>query len=267
MQNNGVLAPAAIGKRFTLERTAPAAHLVEIVDRFWSVRWDLEEAHEQETLPFPCVDFVVGDHRPGLHGPIQGRFVARLEGRGWVFGTMFRSAGFYALLRPGTKMADLVDRSPRLPEVVTASAAAEALETTLTAANDHIARVALVSAFLRAHHPGVSAEGREANRIVELCRTTPDITRVGQLSERVGRSVRALERSFRFHVGLAPKAIIRRFRIQEAASRLAAGEATDLAALAQTLGYFDQPHFIKDFKSQIGRTPTRFAAYCRAALS
>ena len=38
--------------------------------------------------------------------------------------------------------------------------------------------------------------------------------------------------------------------------------AVDWSALAQELGYFDQAHFIRDFKAQIGRTPAAYAAAC-----
>ena len=33
----------------------------------------------------------------------------------------------------------------------------------------------------------------------------------------------------------------------------------DWAELALSLGYCDQPHFVKDFKSLIGRTPDEYA--------
>jgi len=53
--------------------------------------------------------------------------------------------------------------------------------------------------------------------------------------------------------------VIKRFRLQEAADKLAAGEVVNSAKMAHDLGYFDQAHFIKDFKSVIGRTPAEYA--------
>jgi AraC-like DNA-binding protein len=41
--------------------------------------------------------------------------------------------------------------------------------------------------------------------------------------------------------------------------RLASGDA-DGARVAHDLGYFDQAHFIRDFKSMVGRSPGAFAA-------
>src|SRR5437899_2043221 len=118
--DRGILAPPlATSSPFTLARHAPSEDLTEVVDRFWIVRWDLtgSPAFEQETLPFPCVNMVLGAHRPGVHGPATARFVARLEGRGWVLGTKFRPAGFRGMLERGTSPADLVDRALGVAEL------------------------------------------------------------------------------------------------------------------------------------------------------
>jgi AraC-like DNA-binding protein len=75
-----------------------------------------------------------------------------------------------------------------------------------------------------------------------------------------GVSVRTLQRLFRAHVGVTPKWVLQRYRLHEAAERIAFGEATDLAALAQDLGYFDQAHFGNDFRRYVGVPPTAYAA-------
>jgi AraC-like DNA-binding protein len=52
--------------------------------------------------------------------------------------------------------------------------------------------------------------------------------------------------------------VIGRYRLHEAAARLKAGASPDLTALAQDLGYFDQAHFIRDFRRHVGESPGRF---------
>src|SRR4051794_29443199 len=112
----GILNPAAGDAHFALARHAPAPDLAGLVERHWIVRWDLRDRapYEQETLPYPCVNLVIGTHRPGLHGVGTRRFVARLEGEGWVVGTKFRPGGF----RPfwGAPMGTLTDRDLPLSE-------------------------------------------------------------------------------------------------------------------------------------------------------
>lgn len=260
----GILAPGDREDRIVLTRHPPPADLADIVERFWMVRWDLDgqPAREQEVLPFPCVNVAFGAHQPGVHGPITRRFVARLSGRGRTVGIKFRPAGFHALLRPGLVPADLVDRPRAVGDALAASAEVRELEQALEATDDPDALVALAAAFVRAHHPGVDDEDRELDRIVAQCHADPDISRVAQLAESKGRSVRALERLFRSRIGVSPKWVIRRYRVQEAALRLASGADVDLSTLAQALGYFDQSHFIHDFRSQVGRTPRQYLAFC-----
>jgi len=85
-----------------------------------------------------------------------------------------------------------------------------------------------------------------------------DLTRVEQLVERTGMSPRALQRLFREYVGVTPKWVLQRLRLHEAAERMIDG-AGDWASLALDLGYFDQAHFIADFRKLVGTTPAEYA--------
>jgi AraC-like DNA-binding protein len=61
------------------------------------------------------------------------------------------------------------------------------------------------------------------------------------------------------YVSVGPKWIINRYRMHEAVARAQASQPVAWAALAQELGYFDQAHFIADFRRLIGRTPADYA--------
>ena len=63
-----------------------------------------------------------------------------------------------------------------------------------------------------------------------------------------------LARAFRRVFGESPGDYVRRQRIRTACERLAAGDVT-LAALAIELGFFDQSHFTRVFRRQVGITP------------
>ena len=60
-------------------------------------------------------------------------------------------------------------------------------------------------------------------------------------------------------LGLTPKWLIQRRRLQEAAELLRTGEE-GAAEVGAMLGYADQAHFIRDFSAVTGMTPGRFAA-------
>jgi AraC-like DNA-binding protein len=102
------------------------------------------------------------------------------------------------------------------------------------------------------------------NGIVARIMGERQITRVADLVSRTGIGERRLRRLFAEFVGVHPKWVIQRYRLHEAAERLAADEDVKLAALALELGYFDQAHFARDFRAIVGRTP---AAHARTAAS
>ncbi len=80
------------------------------------------------------------------------------------------------------------------------------------------------------------------------------------LAKQFEMSLRALQRLFNDYVGVGPKWVINRYRIHEAIARVQAGHAVSWAALAQELGYFDQAHFINDFRKLVGETPADYAS-------
>ena len=91
-------------------------------------------------------------------------------------------------------------------------------------------------------------------RIIE----EPALTKVEALQEGSGLSIRALQRAFGTYVGLSPKWMIQRYRLHEALERIAGEDPPDWPRLALELGYFDQAHFIKDFKKLVRRTPAEY---------
>ncbi len=99
----------------------------------------------------------------------------------------------------------------------------------------------------------------EVRNLVEQIMEDRNITRVEQIAAMMGMNLRSLERLFAKYVGISPKWVIQRYRLQEAARLLAEGRET-ASALAADLGYFDQAHFIRDFKSVLGLTPAMYVA-------
>jgi transcriptional regulator GlxA family with amidase domain len=88
--------------------------------------------------------------------------------------------------------------------------------------------------------------------------------RISELAEYCNVSVRQLERGFQHVIGTSPKNFARTLRFQETQRRLMFDPDADLTELAQDCGYFDQAHFIKDFKAFTGKTPTEYARQMRA---
>jgi len=88
--------------------------------------------------------------------------------------------------------------------------------------------------------------------------------RISELAEYCQVSARQLERGFRHVIGTSPKVFARTIRFQEAQRRLMFNPDADLSSLTYECGYFDQAHFIKDFREFTGKTPTEYAEQMRA---
>jgi AraC-like DNA-binding protein len=105
----------------------------------------------------------------------------------------------------------------------------------------------------------VDAEGELVNELVAFVESRSDVTRVAQVCTEFHLSERALQRLVQRRLGLTPKWLIQRRRLQEAAERLRHAPES-LSELAAVLGYADQPHFIRDFSRVTSMTPGEFAA-------
>jgi transcriptional regulator GlxA family with amidase domain len=95
---------------------------------------------------------------------------------------------------------------------------------------------------------------------VEIARTRfADQLPVGDLADAAGMSINQLERTARRVLGLSPKQLILRFRLEEALRLLATTDAP-IAAIAQRCGYYDQSAFTRHFKRAVGVAPASHRA-------
>jgi AraC-like DNA-binding protein len=83
---------------------------------------------------------------------------------------------------------------------------------------------------------------------------------IATLSEHVGLSARRFTRLFSLEVGLTPKVYARIQRFQRALGCMQQSNGSDWTEVAQSCGYFDQSHFIRECRSLSGFTPTELAA-------
>lgn len=81
------------------------------------------------------------------------------------------------------------------------------------------------------------------------------LVRVGNVATSVGLSARQLERRFAARVGLPPKLFLRVIRFQEVLSAIGPASADGWAGIAVDHGFYDQSHFVTDFKAFAARRP------------
>ena len=256
----GILRQAPGSGIFHHARVAPSPALAGVVQHYWIVRWDLRGREPQvaETLPHPNVHLVIEPGRTYIHGIQTGRFVRTLEGHSGVFGVKFRPGGFRPFLRRSVSTL----RNGSLPACDVFDAAATSLADDVFAHQEDERMIAIVERFLLARLPPLDPNVERIARIVDDISTDRSITSVEQLLDRCLLEKRPLQRLFNEYVGVGPKWVINRYRLHEAIERLAEQAPLNWTELALELGYFDQAHFIRDFKAMVGRSPV---AYMRAA--
>ncbi|MFA1551283.1 helix-turn-helix domain-containing protein [Actinomadura chokoriensis] len=259
----GILRARTGLERFGVERIAPAEALAPFVENFWVLRWDLRgrPPHRQRVLTRPSVHVTFtsyltgGATRARIVGVVRDDFVEEIHDEGRVVGAAFRPGGFRPFM--DGSVSALTGRFAGVDEVFGAAGLALADEIFASAGAEEA--VGRLEAFLAGAAPGPDPQAGRAAAIVERIAARPGLVRVDELAADVGLGVRGLQRLFHEYVGIGPKWVIRRFRMQEAAERAASGGEVDWADLAAELGYADQAHFTRDFTAAVGTPPARYA--------
>ncbi|MDQ2891189.1 MAG: helix-turn-helix domain-containing protein [Gemmatimonadota bacterium] len=243
--------------RFAFARHAPAPDLALWIGWYWVVRWDLrgEPPRIQETIPHPSVNVVFEQGKTRVFGVATRKFRRELRDSGLVFGIKFRPGAFQPFF--GSSVAELTDSERTLLEVFGLDD--DAVESAMLSCGDDPSMIAVADELIRSNRPRDDVNVATVIRMVEYVIDHRDVTRVEQIASAFGYDTRALQRTFNRYVGVSPKWVIRRYRLQEAAEQLSGGNAADWTRLALDLGYFDQPHFINDFRSLIGLSPAEYA--------
>ena len=268
----GILHPAATAERAELRRDAPVSEqLRPFVERYWSVRWDLvgQPAFRSEVLSHPSVNVSVesgteprfGHDMPAvlLHGVVTRRFTVDLTGAGRVTAVKFRPGGFAAFT------GVLPARDTVVPLGSELALSAGGLLADVLEREDDNDRAAVLDAALLPLAPEPADTYVDLLGMVGAMIEDRGLVRVDQVATLGGLSVRSLQRLFATYVGVSPKAVLARYRLQDATATLDAGEADDLAGLAASLGWFDQAHFSRDFRSVVGVPPSAYLQQARRA--
>ncbi|NHZ36043.1 AraC family transcriptional regulator [Massilia sp. CCM 8692] len=245
-----------MARRIRLATYPPAAPLANFVDYYWIVEWNMgERAPEiQRVLPYPNAHLVFDRGQSAIHGVVRGAFERSVAGAGRVLGVRFRPGA----LRPfiSHPVSRLADRTMSFDDVLRVPTM-EAEQRVLGGAGD-ADMVGAAEAMLLAVLPAPDARALIAEQAVAAAAAVDGPASVAALCAQMGIEERALQRLFSNYVGVSPKWVIQRYRLQEASWRLARPGPVDLAGLASQLGFFDQAHFTRDFTKLVGTSPLEY---------
>ena len=257
-------------------RYTPPPPLAQFVQCFWYWEGISEGTHTHErlmpngeaTIVFNLHDNPIRIYNPEdvslfdtyghavISGARSSYFVIDTVGQERVIGIQFRAGGAFPFFRAP---ADEMENASIALEDLWRFRASELRERMLAApsipAMFRILEQDLLAQFARPleWHPAV------AYALRHVCRA-PHIGTVAALTEKIGLSPRRFIELFRQQVGLTPKAFCRVRRFQQALTTVHGAHRVEWTRVALDCGYYDQAHFIHDFQSFSGMTPSAYLA-------
>jgi AraC-like DNA-binding protein len=86
----------------------------------------------------------------------------------------------------------------------------------------------------------------------------PDVAGFQELSDHIGYSQKHFIELFKRQVGVRPRQYLRIMRFQKAVLEIEHNQSVHWSSVALESGYYDQAHFINDFKTFSGFTPNEY---------
>jgi AraC-like DNA-binding protein len=216
----------------------------------------------RRVLPDGCVDIIVAlrgdDGDASAVGAMTRPLILSETEPDVHIGVRFRPGHAYAALRvPADELTDDQVSYNLLTRDAEAEVAAIRGQPT------NAARLQAMIRLVRRRLTGAPEVPLSIQRAVHLIAVDHGNLRVRELASAIGITRQQLARQFATHVGVTPKTLARVMRARAALARADAARAAhprniDWSAIAYDLGYYDQPHFIDDFKTITGSTPGRW---------
>jgi len=238
----------------------PQRPLAEFVAFFWYWRGHAVAGSPERILPMATVELVInlGDgHKAnaGISGPQSKSFILESASQRELLGIHFKPGGAFPFL--GSPCGELLNLNLTLADLWGERKAAELLARVHEAATvaekfqslEHWLILNATRPLRR--HPAVSYALQEFQR-------DPGLLKSEILAESIGISQRRFIQLFRDEMGLAPKLFGRLQRFQQVIQAIASRDTVDWRELALACGYFDQAHFIHEFKEFSSLTPGEY---------
>lgn len=251
----------------------PAAALDRFVQSLFIFEGDPQPHSKERALPDGCALLVINldEDRTRLYnrydfslrqsfngcalvGP-QIEFNVIETQRNRLAGIHFKPGGAYPFVAPPVDEL----RGEQLPlDTVWGGFASELRERLLEASTPDEQISIMEGALLARARPGLERHPAVEFALQQL-RIGPQTKTIADVTDKIGLSSRRFIELFRREVGLTPKLFCRVQRFQRALRRFAAGKAIDWTDVALDAGYFDQAHFIHDFREFSGINPSTYA--------
>lgn len=132
------------------------------------------------------------------------------------------------------------------------------IEQQILNANSTSERINLIESFLFKRLANKEMVNNIVDSTVETILTANGHIAIGVISKQNNVNRRQLARKFSSDIGLSPKQLSKTIRLQATLKKLLTEEPSSLTDVAYENEYYDQAHFIKEFKEFTGLTPKEF---------
>jgi AraC-like DNA-binding protein len=259
-----------------LSRIAPSAPLSQFVQCFWYCEGAPDTHSKERLMPTgeACIIFnlrhdpirIYDWRNPNnygsfgqsvLSGARSEPFVIDTLQQERVFGIQFHPGGSFPFFRMPASEAANCDVSL---DCVWRGAANQMRERLLEAESVPAMFLAAENALMQQMirplqlHPAVAFAARQFG-------ARPHTASVAAVLDAIGLSHRRFSQLFHEQTGLTPKGFCRVRRFQRVLRQIRAVREIEWTRIALDCGYYDQAHFIHDFQSFSGFTPTGYAAH------
>jgi AraC-like DNA-binding protein len=236
---------------------SPSPRLNPFVASYWSLQVsEIKEPENYRVLPDGCIDLLFDNiSRPSgvIVGSMTKSVSVTLQPNAKYFGVRFRPGGASSFLNISLK--EIADTQLKL-EDVWRNAYSEFSD---VMDNKQVKRqIETVENLLEKQLSNNAIGNRKVQAAITLLNAHDGNYSVNMLSKTLEISRQHLNRIFTEAVGLNLKMFSRIVRLQAALKCARRAPVNDWALFALENGYYDQAHFISDFKDLTGVTPTNF---------
>jgi len=249
----------------------PSSELATLIKSYWTLESPKEKTPRRNTIiPDGCMKLIFhyGDlykHHPEyghsttlprcfLIGQLTRPYEVEPTGKTGIFFVCFNPNGFLPFTSFPIK--EMENKAISLEKLF--GKEGQEIEQKILNTNSTSNRIALIETFLLDRLTETETVDTIVKLTVETILTANGQLSVNELSKQNNINRRQLVRKFSSNIGLSPKQLSKIIRLQATLKTLMTTKVTNLTELAYENDYFDQAHFIKDFKEFTGLTPKEF---------
>lgn len=250
----------------------PHPRLAKYLECFWTLEGSSQPAaiSPEAIMPDGCIELIFNladpfkryhgnnkiEMQPAtlLAGQMQRFAMIAPTGRVKLFGIRFHPGGAYPFLQ--LPLNELTDQIINFENV--ANRLGRELMEKIETARSLRERLRIVETVFLARLDSRYETARTVRAAVALMIQKDGMIPIERLQQIVGVSARQLERQFQTQVGLTPKFFSRLLRFQKVFKVVTQNHNLGWSFIATECGYYDQAHFIHDFKTFSGQNPVAY---------